>query len=386
VFSSRLHWDLRPNPLTELLRAKRLAGASVLDLTESNPTNAGLAFPADEILGALADARSLRYEPTPAGLIAAREAVADRYYAPRGDKVDASRILLTASTSEAYAFLIKLLSEPGDELLVPRPSYPLFEFLATLENIRISYYPLIYHEGWSIDTGALAGAITERTRAVVLVNPNNPTGSFVKRRELDGLIELCHKHSLAIISDEVFSDYPFAADADRVTSLAGVDEVLTFSLSGLSKVAGLPQMKLGWIVTNGPLTHRAAAMERLELIADTYLSVATPVQHGLPRLLAAGDNIRDQIRRRTRKNLDTLLTATSNSANRTLQVEGGWYATVQVPRIRTEEEWALQLLDRFDVLVQPGYFYDFDQDGLLVLSLLTPTETFSEGVGRVSER
>ena len=386
MFSSRLHWDLRPNPLTELLRAKRLAGASVLDLTESNPTNAGLAFPADEILGALADARSLRYEPTPAGLIAAREAVADRYYAPRGDKVDASRILLTASTSEAYAFLIKLLSEPGDELLVPRPSYPLFEFLATLENIRISYYPLIYHEGWSIDTGALAGAITERTRAVVLVNPNNPTGSFVKRRELDGLIELCHKHSLAIISDEVFSDYPFAADADRVTSLAGVDEVLTFSLSGLSKVAGLPQMKLGWIVTNGPLTHRAAAMERLELIADTYLSVATPVQHGLPRLLAAGDNIRDQIRRRTRKNLDTLLTATSNSANRTLQVEGGWYATVQVPRIRTEEEWALQLLDRFDVLVQPGYFYDFDQDGLLVLSLLTPTETFSEGVGRVSER
>jgi alanine-synthesizing transaminase len=380
VFSSRLHWDLRPNPLTELLRTKRQAGASILDLTESNPTNAGLAFPADEILGALADARSLRYEPTPAGLIAAREAIADRYYAPRGDKVEPSRILLTASTSEAYAFLIKLLTDPGDELLVPRPSYPLFEFLATLENIRISHYPLIYHEGWSIDTGALARAITERTRAVVLVNPNNPTGSFVKRGELDTLVELCHQHSLAIISDEVFSDYPFAADPDRVARLTSVAEVLTFSLSGLSKVAGLPQMKLGWIVTSGPPTQRAAAMERLELIADTYLSVATPVQHALPRLLAAGDNIREQIIRRTRKNLDTLRAATANSANRTLQVEGGWYATLQVPRIRTEEEWALQLLHRFDVLVQPGYFYDFDQDGLLVLSLLTRPDIFEQGV------
>jgi alanine-synthesizing transaminase len=364
---------------------KRQAGATVLDLTESNPTSAGLAFPAEEILDALADGRSMRYEPTPAGLIAAREAVADRYYAPRGDKVDPSRILLTASTSEAYAFLIKLLTEPGDELLVPRPSYPLFEFLATLENVRISHYPLNYHEGWSIDTGALARAVTERTRAVVVVNPNNPTGSFVKSRELDALVDLCKRRSLAIISDEVFSDYAFAADPDRVASLTGVDEVLTFSLSGLSKVAGLPQMKLGWIVTNGPLSQRGAAMERLELIADTYLSVATPVQHALPRLLAAGDNIRGQIRRRTRKNLDTLHASTSNSANRTLQVEGGWYATIQVPRIRTEEEWALHLLDRFDVLVQPGYFYDFDQDGLLVLSLLTPTEVFSEGLRRVGE-
>jgi len=380
LFSSRLHWDLRPNPLTELLRAKRAAGAGILDLTESNPTNAGFRYPADEILDALANARSLRYEPTPAGLPAAREAVADRYYGPRGDKVEPSRILLTASSSEAYAFLIKLLAEPGDELLVPRPSYPLFEFLATLENVRISQYPLIYHEGWSIDTDALARAITERTRAVVLVNPNNPTGSFVKKRELDRLVELCREHSLAIISDEVFSDYAFAADPDRVERLTGVDEILTFSLSGLSKVAGLPQMKLGWIVTGGPAAERNAAMERLELIADTYLSVATPVQHALPRLLAAGENIREQIRRRTRKNLDTLIAATANSAFRALHVEAGWYATLQVPRIRTEEEWALQLLDRCNVLVQPGYFYDFDQDGLLVLSLLTRPEIFSEGV------
>jgi alanine-synthesizing transaminase len=385
VFSSRFHWDLRPNSLTELLRVKRAAGARILDLTESNPTNAGFVFPADEILDALADPRSLRYEPSPAGLLAAREAVAGRYYAQRGDNVEPSRILLTASSSEAYAFLIKLLTEPGDELLVPRPSYPLFEFLATLENVGISPYPLIYHEGWSIDTDALTRSITERTRAIVLVNPNNPTGSFVKRRELDRLIALCREHSLAIISDEVFSDYAFAADPERVASLTGVNEILTFSLSGLSKVAGLPQMKLGWIVTSGPASGRAAAMERLEVIADTYLSVATPVQHALPRLLEAGENIREQIRRRTRKNLDTLLASAGNSPLRTLPVEAGWYATLQVPRIRTEEEWALQLLDRSNVLVQPGYFYDFDQDGLLVLSLLAPADVFSEGVRRVEE-
>jgi alanine-synthesizing transaminase len=380
VFSARLHWDLRPNPLSELLKAKRDAGASILDLTESNPTSAGLRYPAEQILSAFADARALRYEPTPAGLLAAREAVADRYYAPLGEMVQPSRILLTASTSEAYAFLIKLLTEPGDELLVPRPSYPLFEFLATLESVRISQYPLIYHEGWSIDMDALACAITERTRAIVLVNPNNPTGSFVKRRELSRLIELCREWSLAIISDEVFSDYAFAPDPQRVPRLTGIDEVLTFSLSGLSKVAGLPQMKLGWIVASGPPSTRAAALERLELIADTYLSVATAVQHALPRLLEAGESIREQIRRRTSQNLDTLLAATAKSAYRTLEVEGGWYATVQVPRIRTEEEWALELLDRCNVLVQPGYFYDFDQDGLLVLSLLTPPEIFREGV------
>jgi alanine-synthesizing transaminase len=380
VFSSRLHWDLKPNPLAQLLKAKREAGAAILDLTESNPTSAGLSYPAEEILAALSDARGLHYEPMPAGLPAARAAVAERYYAPLGDAVDPSRILLTASTSEAYSHLIKLLTDPGDELLVPRPSYPLFEFLATLESVRIAPYPLLYDDGWSIDTDALAQAITNRTRAIVLVNPNNPTGSFVKRRELEQIVAICRKHDLTIISDEVFSDYAFAADPNRVPSLTSVDQVLTFSLSGLSKVAGLPQMKLGWIVTSGPSTERAAAMERLELIADTYLSVATPVQHALPRLLDAGANVRSQIRDRTRQNLEALLALMPNSPYRTLRVEAGWYAIVQVPRIRTEEEWALELLERNNVLVQPGYFYDFDQDGLLVLSLLTPPEIFRAGI------
>lgn len=382
MFSSRLHWDLRPNSLATLLRAKRDAGAVVLDLTESNPTSAAIHYPAEEILDALTGPRSLRYEPAPAGLASAREAVAFEYYER---KVDPSRILLTASTSEAYSHLLKLLTGPGDELLVPRPSYPLFEFLAALESVRISHYPLIYDSGWSIDLDALAAAVTDRTRALVLVNPNNPTGSFVKKQELDEVVALCGDRGIAIVSDEVFSDYAFAPDPRRVESLTGVDSVLTFCLSGLSKVAGLPQMKLGWIVIGGPAIERTQARERLELIADTYLSVAAPVQHALPRLLRAGVEIREQIRRRTRQNLDTMLARTADSANRVLHVEGGWYATVQAPRIRTAEEWALELLERSNVLAQPGYFYDFDQEALLVFSLLTPPEIFNEGIRRFLE-
>jgi aspartate/methionine/tyrosine aminotransferase len=376
---------LRPNPLTELLRAKRARRAAILDLTESNPTRAGLDYPASEILTALADPRALLYEPMPAGLDSAREAVANGYYAPLGKTVEPSRILLTSSTSEAYAHLMKLLTETGDELLAPRPSYPLFDFLASLESVRIVQYPLIYDDGWSIDLEALTSAITERTRAIILVNPNNPTGSFVKRRELERLVELCREHELAIISDEVFSDYAFDSDPERVENLVDCRAVLTFAMSGLSKVAGLPQMKLGWIVIGGPARETAAAMERLELIADTYLSVATPVQRGLPSLLASGAKVRDQIRERTHRNLEMIEACTSNSVNRTLHVEGGWYATVQTPRVRTGEEWSLELLDRCDLLTQPGYFYDFDREGLLVFSLLTPPDIFIEGVRRFAE-
>lgn len=381
MFPSRFHWDLRPNPLTERLRAKREAGAPVLDLTESNPTHAGIHYPAEEILNALTDPRSLLYEPMPAGLAIAREAVAKDYYS---GKVDPSRILLTASTSEAYAYLIKLLTVSGDELLVPRPSYPLFEYLASLESVGISHYPLLYDSGWSIDMEALAEAVTDRTRAVVLVNPNNPTGSFVKKQELGPLVELCRKHNLAILSDEVFSDYAFAPNPERVNSLIGVDEVLTFCLSGLSKVAGLPQMKLGWIVSGGPADRRAQAMERLEVVADTYLSVATPVQHAAPALLRVRAGVQEQILRRTRQNLKLLIECTTNTASRTLHVEGGWYATVQTPFIRTAEEWTIELLERCNVLVQPGYLFDFDREALLVFSLLTEPAIFEEGVRRFS--
>jgi aspartate/methionine/tyrosine aminotransferase len=381
MFSARFHWDPRPNRLTQALAAQRAAGARILDLTESNPTHAGLRYPG-EIVRAFDDARMLAYEPAPAGTPAARHAVSG-YYAARGHAVPAERILLTASTSEAYAYLFKLLTDPGDEVLAPRPSYPLFEFLADMESVAVRQYPLVYHGGWSIDLDAVERALTPRTRAIVLVNPNNPTGSYVKRGELSALVALCAPRGVALISDEVFGDYALGEDADRVATLAGVEECLAFSMSGLSKVAGLPQMKLGWMVVNGPAALRAEAWEKLEWIADTYLSVSTPVQCAAARLLAAGDEVQRQIRRRTVENLAYARGAVAGSPANILAVEGGWYITLQVPRTRCEEEWTLALLEEAGVLVQPGYFYDFESEGYLVVSLLTAPEIFREGLSRL---
>ncbi len=381
MFSSRLQWDVRPNRLSALLESKRRRGAAILDLTESNPTHAGLSYPGGAILGALADGRALVYEPQPAGSAEARSTVAG-YYRERGHSVAQERILITTSTSESYAYLFKLLADPGDEVLAPRPSYPLFEFLAKLESVRIVQYPLVYHGSWSVEFDALERSITARTRAVVLVNPNNPTGSFLKKDELARLSAICAQRQIPIISDEVFADYPFRPDRERVQTLVNPCEALTFSLSGLSKVSGLPQMKLGWIAAGGP--GAGEALERLELIADTYLSVGTPVQHALSRLLEEGKAVQQQIARRTSGNLDSLKAAVAgDSACQVLDVEGGWYATLRVPRTRSEEEWTLELLEKENVLVQPGFFYDFDSEAYLVLSLLTPPDTFREGVARV---
>ncbi len=364
MFSSRLDWSLPTNRLSALLKTK----TRVLDLTESNPTRAGFKYPVEAILGALADSRAIEYDPQPRGLLAAREAVS-RYYG----EVPPSRLLLTASTSEAYAYLFKLLCDPGDEILSPRPSYPLFEFLAGLESVQVKQYPLRYDGAWHIDFDALRQAITPRTRAVVVVNPNNPTGSFLKREEWARLEEF----GLPILSDEVFCDYAFSSDPSRVRTLTGANNVLTFSMSGLSKIGGLPQMKLGWIAASGP--GHEEALERLELIADTYLSVATPVQIALPRILEASAGVREQIAARTRANLEALKPA------RPLHVEGGWYAILQVPRTKSEEEWAIELLDRRDVLVQPGFYFDFESEAFLVLSLLTEPAVFQEGLRRILE-
>ena len=387
MFSSRLHWQLEPNPLSRMLESRRRRGAHILDLTESNPTQAGLDYPKDEILSALKTPDTFRYEPNPTGLKQARTAVS-AYYAARGNSVEPDRILLTASTSEAYSYLFKLLADPGDEVLVPRPSYPLFDYLAALESVVPVPYPLEYQGCWIVNVDALRAAVTPRTRAVVVVNPNNPTGSFLKGGELKLLLDVCAEKSLAIISDEVFSDYSFTPDPQRITSLAGVDQALTFCLSGLSKSAGLPQMKLGWIALAGPEKQSEAARDRLELIADTYLSVGTPIQHAAPRLLLAiGDDIQKQIQKRVRDNLSFLQsTIGSNSPCRVLNVEGGWYATVEMPRTRSEEQWCLELLEKDDVLVQPGFFYDFASEAFLVVSLLTPTAFFEEGIHRLLAR
>jgi aspartate/methionine/tyrosine aminotransferase len=382
MFSSRFHWDAPPNRLTGLLAARRGQGARILDLTQSNPTRAGIEYP-DELRRVFDSAGVLRYDPAPAGSLEARQAVAG-YYRQRGQAVDPGRILLTASTSEAYSYLFKLLADPGDQVLVPRPSYPLFEYLARMESIEVRQYPLEYHGGWAIDLDALAGAITGRTRAVVLVNPNNPTGSYVKRCELEALTRLAAARGIALVSDEVFSDYAFESQADRVTSLAGVEECAAFAMSGLSKIAGLPQMKLGWIVVAGPVQLRAEAMAKIEWIADTYLSVGTPVQCAAARLLELGAGVQRQIRDRTGANLALARQALAGTAFETLAVEGGWSVAIRVPRIRSEEEWCLELLERSSVLVQPGYFYDFENEAFLIASLLTAPAEFREGIARIA--
>jgi alanine-synthesizing transaminase len=389
VFSSRLTWDLQPNPLTKLLEQKRASGAQIYDLTVSNPTHAGFDYPAEEILNALADPRSLRYDPDPRGLLCAREAIlaasspatppptaATFLSRDREGAVTPDQILITASTSEAYGYLFKLLCNPGDDILTPRPSYPLFEFLAALESVNVRQYPLRYDGAWHIDFAALEAAITDRTRAIVVVNPNNPTGSYLKPDECDRLQTICAAHSIAILIDEVFFDYGFV-EAPALTT----PQALTFRMSGLSKSSGLPQLKLGWIIAEGP--GHQAALGHLELIADTYLSVATPVQLALPRLLAAGEIVRAQIRQRTQTNLAMLRSLTAGTACQLLNVEGGWSAILQVPRTRSEESLVLTLLGDHNVLVQPGFFFDFESEAFLVISLLTPPDPFVNGIRRL---
>jgi aspartate/methionine/tyrosine aminotransferase len=384
MFSKRFKWDLEPNRLSRLIEEKKMAGAQILDLTESNPTRAGFDYPAEEILGALSQAPAMLYEPAPRGLLIAREAVAG-YYAERGYDVDPERIHLTASTSEAYSFLFKLLADQGESVLVPQPSYPLFEFLAALEGVELRPYELhyVHTAGWSIDFDSVEKAIAPNARAMILVSPNNPTGSFTKLREVEQLNAICARHDLALISDEVFGDYGFADDEIRAGSLVSNDSMLTFVMSGLSKILALPQMKLGWIVTNGPAPLREEATRRLDFIADTFLSVAAPVQHSAQAWLRLRRSMQDQILDRVRGNLNWLRSVTEESPLRLMSVEGGWYATLELPRQFTEEEWAMALLEKDNVLAHPGYFFDFPREAFLVLSLLPRAEIFREAVSRI---
>jgi hypothetical protein len=383
MFSARLP-RLEENRISRALDLLRGEGRTLIDLTESNPTAVGLRHP-DSILNALADPRALRYAPHPRGLEAAREAVAN-YYRRRDVDADLERIWLTASTSEAYSFLFKLLCNPGEKVLVPRPSYPLFEHLSRLDGVRAEPYPLRYHAGWFADLRELGAAIDRDTRAILLVNPNNPTGSFWKRDELTNLLTLVRGRDIALISDEVFADFAFGADAARVDTLAGTADVLTFVLSGLSKPAGLPQVKLGWIAAFGPDRLVDEAASRLDLITDTYLSVGTPVQHAAPRLFDLIDEVGGQIRERTRKNRSSLRTAVRDSAVQLLECEGGWSAVLRLPRTRTEEEWVLQFLEHDGVIVHPGFFFDFEEEAYVVVSLLPPEGEFSTGIERLVAR
>src|SRR5687768_3054750 len=351
MFSKRTAWDRALNPLAWAAAEARAAGP-LLDLTETNPTAVGLRAP-DDILALLGDAGSAVYRPEAAGWAPAREAVAAEY-GRHGVAISPEQVTLTASTSEAYAHLFKLLCDPGDAVLVPRPSYPLFQFLADLESTAVEPYPVTYDGTWHLRPSDIAAAVTPRTRAVVVVSPNNPTGAYIKREEWHALSDFCARRDLAVISDEVFADYPLRADPARLATLAGPGPALTLCLGGLSKSCALPQLKLGWIAVSGPAAARDEALARLELVADTFLSVGTPVQRAAPAILARAEALQQPIRARTAANLSELRRALAGSAASVLDVEGGWSAIVQVPSTRSEEEWALLLLERDRVLVHPG--------------------------------
>ena len=383
MFSQRTDWKLAPNRFAEALEQVRRAGASILDLTISNPTRGGLTYDEAAILDSLRNARSLDYDPQPKGLLSAREAVA-AYYQERGESVDPESLVLTTGTSEGYAFAFGLLANPGDELLVAKPSYPLFDFLADLQDVKLVAYSLIYDHGWQIDFHTLEQAINEKTRAIVLVHPNNPTGSYVNARERARLSELCAEHNLALIADEVFLDY--SHDGSRRHSFVSNKNALTFTLSGISKISALPQMKLAWIAVSGPEFQKRAAIARLEVIADTYLSVSAPVQWATQALLEQRETIQPQLGDRVRTNLGELDLQLANQKDCSrLAVEGGWNAVLRVPATRSDEELAVNLLHECGVLVHPGHFYDFPQDGYLVLSLISRVEEFREGISRLSK-
>jgi alanine-synthesizing transaminase len=390
-FSARTAWDLEETRLARALRERRAAGLPLLDLTASNPTQCGFTYDEAGILAALGDARALTYDPDPRGMLRAREAVCG-YYAERGAPVEPERVFLTTSTSEAYSWLFRLLCDAGDEVLLLQPSYPLFDFLAQIEDVRLKPYPLLYDHGWQIDLTGLRERVTDRTRAIAVVHPNNPTGHWTRERaELEAL---CAERGLALVVDEVFLDYGIenshpirekAANKDGApTFAAGEHPALTFVLSGISKIAALPQMKAAWIAAFGPEGELHEALERLEVVADTFLSMNAPVQCALESWLASAGGIQQQIRARTGANLRALdeVLAQHSTVTR-LDVEAGWYAVLRVPALGRDEDLAVRLVEERGVSVHPGYFFGFSGEGWLVVSLLGPEEEFRTGIEEI---
>ena len=391
-FSERTNWNTETTDLARAHRDRIAAGLPIADLTQSNPTRCGFAYP-PSLLAALTDPRALDYDPEPCGLLPARQAVS-AYYADHGVALDPQQIVLTTSTSEAYSFLFRLLSDPGDEVLILQPGYPLFDFLAALDDVRLKPVPLVYENGWQIDPESIRRAITPRTRAIVVVHPNNPTGHFTKPFEAEQLARLCREFRLSLIVDEVFLDYSFTAQpatsAQPSTFARGLEGVPVYVVSGLSKIAALPQMKAAWIAVVGPESNQALA--RLEVIADTFLSMNAPVQWALPAWLAGRSAIQQQIRSRVAANLAVLDCALDHNPNpspnhepdalhavQRLALEGGWYAILRIPALQPDDHTVLALLNR-GVWVHPGYFFGLPESGWLVLSLLPPEPEFSNGV------
>jgi len=376
TFSKRTDWNTEESALARAHRMRVQAGLTVADLTASNPTRCGFVYDAD-LLAALTDGQAVDYDPQPKGLLCAREAVC-RYYADHGVVISPERVVLTTSTSEAYSFLFKLLCDPGSEIVVPEPGYPLFDFLAVLDDVRIRSAQLVYDHGWQIEPEGLRRALTPDTRAIVLVHPNNPTGHYTKAWEAEELAAICRERGIALIVDEVFLDYGIGANKPA-SFAAGLEGVDVYVVSGLSKIAGLPQMKAAWVVATGP--NAASAMDRLEVIADTFLSMNAPVQVAMPKWIAGREAIQRQILKRIRANLallDDQLKAVD--AVRRLEVEGGWYAVLRIPALQKDERTVMELLE-LGVWVHPGYFFGMEEAGWLVVSLLGPVEEFRTGVG-----
>jgi alanine-synthesizing transaminase len=385
MFSDRTSWQLIPNPLTRALEAARASGQKILDLTASNPTDAGIRPDEQAVLAALANPEAMHYDPQPRGLLPAREAVC-RYYSESHNipNLNPERLILTTSTSEAYSYVFRLLCNPGDEILVPKPSYPLFEFLADLADVKLIPYPLLYDHGWQIDFDSLTKATTTRSRAIILVHPNNPTGSYVSTSETSELNAFCQKQHLALIVDEVFLDYSHDG-ASRKSFIENID-ALTFTLSGISKISALPQMKLAWVAASGPNDIVAEAEARLEIIADTFLSMNAPVQLAAAVLLDQRKQVQPILGERLNTNLAELdRQLTTHPSCKRLLVEGGWYVVLRVPVIQSDEELAIRLLREAGVSVHPGHFYDFPGDGHLVLSLITDPAIFSKGLTKLMQ-
>lgn len=383
-FSSRTEFGSEADPLTEAVAARRRLGLPVFDLSESNPTRCGLQLPADAVLSPLASPANLHYAAEPLGPLAARATIAEQYYGARGIQVAPAELLLTASTSEAYSFLFRLFCEPGDHVLVPQPSYPLFDLLARLGDVETRTYPLRFHERWEIDMAALEASITERTRAIVVVHPNNPTGHYAARAERLALDRIAAGHGLPLLVDEVFLDYPVEASAEKPIASFAADRsamALTLVMSGLSKVLALPQMKLAWTLIRGPEELRREALHRLEFVADTFLSVASPAAHALPCWLEHTTQLQDAVRQRVAQNLAYLdqELATQTLASR-LPVEGGWSVLLRVPAVEDDNALALQLLDATGVLAYPGSFFGLPRRAWFVLSLLPKPEGFASAV------
>lgn len=385
-FSERTGWDLRTTKYAEAQATLHSSGADFIDLTASNPTVCGFRYDSAGILRALSRAENLTYDPDAQGLHVARHAVSQYYAEIAARQVPLDQIFLTTSTSEAYSYLFRLHCDPGSEVLIAQPSYPLFEFLANLDDVRLVPYPLFYDHGWHIDLAVLESRVTSRTRAIAVVHPNNPTGHFTSAREREALERICSHYRLALIVDEVFFDYSLDLNVDGAYSsfASGEHPVLTYVLSGLSKIAGLPQMKAAWIAAFGPKPLLHEATSRLEIIADTFLSMNAPVQHALPYLLGARSEIQQQILARVHENLDALDRRLQDApAISRLEAQGGWYAILRVPALHTGEDLALRLIREQQVIVHPGYFYGMNGDGWIVVSLLAPRDKFAEGMTRL---